>query len=214
MIQAAHLNPTSTFVWGLLHAKKCSLFSTLRNGPNSRDLLEAVHREIGRLYTNLIMFRRTTSPQTILGKSLPSGIFLACSPVVTARDSRIFPNPDKFYPQRWLTPSGQFDETQWKKSERYGNYNQFGKGEHACPGEKVARAFLLDICWKMFLGDSRHPGYDIEIVSGTTNGTGIDNVGVEGAWATDNLGTPFEKGGPVMIKFTRRTLSDTPTQES
>ena len=208
MIQAAHINPAPTFVWGLLHAKKSGLLPTLRNGPNSRDFLESIHREIGRLYSNLITYRLTTSPQIILGKAIPARTFVACSPVVTARDSRLFPDPEKFCPQRWLTPSGEFDQAQWKQSERYGHYNQFSKGEHACLGEKVARAFLLDICWKLFLGDSEHSGYDFEIVSGATNGTGIDNVGVEGAWVTDNLGTPFEKGGPVMIRFRRNTASN------
>lgn len=207
MIQAAHLNPTASFVWGLLHAKKMGILPTLRNGSKSRDLLEATHREIGRLYTNLITFRKTISPQIILGKHIPKGVFLACSPVVTARDPTLFPNPDKFWPQRWLTATGQFDETRVKKTERYGNYNHFGKGEHACPGEKVARNFLLDICWRTFLGNNKDPGYDFEIISGTKDGTGIDNVGVEGAWATDNLGTPFEKGGPIKVKFIKRTFS-------
>ena len=58
--------------------------------------------------------------------------------------------------------------------------------------------------WSIILGDDTHPGYDVEIVSGLKEGAGLDNVGVEPAWAEENLGTPFEKGGPLMVRFIKR----------
>ena len=88
-----------------------------------------------------------------------------------------------------------------KNHQRMGSFTQFGKGEHSCPGEKLGKMFFRDIWWKTILGDIDHSGYDVEIVSGLRDGVGIDNVGVEGAWATDNLGTPFEKGGSLMVRF-------------
>lgn len=81
---------------------------------------------------------------------------------------------------------------------------QFGKGQHVCLGEKMGRMMVMDILWETLLGDAQYPGYDVEIVSGVREGVGVDGVGVEAAWAEENLGTPFEKGDPVMVRFHRR----------
>jgi hypothetical protein len=56
----------------------------------------------------------------------------------------------------------------------------------------------MDILWEVFLGTDSEPGFDVEVLSGIREGVGVDNVGVEAAWATENLGTPFEKS-PVMV---------------
>jgi cytochrome P450 len=180
--------------------------------------------------------RRTTSPQIILGRKIPEGTFVACSPVVTARDPNLFPQGDKFIPQRWLSSNfsgnttrdegedkweagyeGTFDEEQVKKVHRTGSSIQFGKGQHACLGEKLGRMMVIEILWDAILGTSsttsdtvpageeENKGFDIEIVSGVRSGVvGVDGVGVEANWAQENLGTPFEMGEPVMVRFHKR----------
>ena len=35
--------------------------------------------------------------------------------------------------------------------------------------------------WDIILGDGRHPGYDVEIISGVKDSIAIDNVGVKAA---------------------------------
>jgi cytochrome P450 len=185
--------------------------------------------------------RRTTSPQTILGRNIPRGVFVACSPVVTARDERCFVEGDKFLPQRWLTSnpgdgsisnegestdmggikldgdskvrvpglSGIFDENEVKRVHRLGSSVQFGKGQHACLGEKLGRMMVLEILWDAILGSEdggdERKGFDIEILEGLREGVGVDGVGVEANWARENLGTPFELGGPVLVRFHRRS---------
>src|SRR6202035_5312951 len=152
---------------------------------------------------NLLMLRRVTIPQTILGKSIPKDTFIACSPVVTARDPTLFFEPDKFHPERWLK-SEKFDEAAVKKGHRQGSSVKFVKGQHACLVEKLGRMMLLDILWDTLLGDAENPGFDVKIVSGVKDGVGVDGVGVAAAWAEENLGTPFEKGDPVMVRFHKR----------
>lgn len=202
-MNGGHTNQTTTFIWSILHTTRSGILSELRR-TKSRDLLDAVFRETGRIYNNLILLRRLTSPQVILGKSLPTGQFIACSPVATARDPTVFPEADKFRPQRWMSGPA-LDELRLKNMTRLGAFTQFGKGQHACLGEKMGRMMVLDILWGTILGNGEHLGFDVELVSGIKEGVGIDNVGVEAAWAEENLGTPFEKGGPVMVRFKRRT---------
>jgi cytochrome P450 len=200
---AGHTNQSTTTVWTLLHALRSPLLERLRQAT-SNDLLDATFRESGRLYTNLMLLRRITISQEILGKQIPKGTYIACSPVVTARDPDVYPDPEKFRPERWLTDSGELDETRIKHLHRIGASSQFGKGQHACVGERLGRFMVMDLLWGIILGNDKEPGFEVEIVSGIIEGVGIDNVGVEAAWAEENLGTPSEKGGPVLLRFSRR----------
>lgn len=200
---AGHTNQSTTIVWTLLHALRSPLLEQLRRADSS-DLLDATFRESGRLYTNLMLLRRITVSQEILGKIIPKGTYVACSPVVTARDPNVYPDPEIFRPERWLTESGRLDETRIKNLHRQGASTQFGKGQHACIGERLGRFMVIDLLWGVILGDEKEPGFDVEIVSGITEGVGIGNVGAEAAWAEENLGTPSEKDGPVMLRFSRR----------
>lgn len=202
---AGHTNQSTTTVWTLLHALRSTLLERLRQAT-SNDLLDATFRESGRLYTNLMLLRRITISQEILGRQIPKGTYIACSPVVTARDPDVYPDPEKFRPERWLTDSGELDETQIKHLHRIGASSQFGKGQHACVGERLGRFMVMDLLWGIILGDDKEPGFDVEIVSGIIEGVGIDNVGVEAAWAEENLGTPSERGGPVLLRFSRRSV--------
>ena len=205
LLNGGHTNQTTTFVWSLLHAMQSPLLETLRS-QKSNDLLEATFRETARLYTNLMMLRTITTTQTILGKTIPKGTYIACSPIATARDPNLFPDPDKFRPERWLTASNQLDEQEIKNVVKTGASIHFGKGQHACLGEKMGRSVVM-LYWGLILGRDGEEGFDVEIVEGTKDGVGIDGVGVEPAWVEENLGTPFEKDGPLMVVFKKRTAS-------
>jgi len=202
VLNGGHTNQTNTFSWSLLHAVRTPLLETLRNQKSS-DLLEATLRETGRVYTNLMMPRRVTITQEICGHVIPKGSFIAASPLVTARDPVLFPDPDKFQPERWCTPAGTLDDYAIKTAQRMGTSIQFGKGQHACPGEKLVK-MLLSIYWGVILGEDGEAGYDVEIVHGLVEGRGFDGVGVEAAWVEENLGTPFEKDGPLLVRFKER----------
>jgi sterol 14alpha-demethylase len=207
LLNGGHTNQTTTFVWSLLHSLRSpNLLKSIRE-QKTDHLLNVTFRETGRLYTNLIILRRVTIPQVIMGKHIPQGTFVACSPVATARDPSLFPNPDKFDPTRWLTPTNELDEVHIKNVQRIGSSVQFGKGQHACLGEKIGKTIVMDVLWGAFLGNEKESGFDIEILGGLKEGVGIDNVGIEAAFAEENLGTPFERGGPVMVKFKKLAVS-------
>jgi sterol 14alpha-demethylase len=203
LMNGGHTNQANTFTWSLLHAiRSPELLDSLRK-QTTPDLLEATLRETGRMYTNLLLLRRITISQQIMGHDIPAGSFIGASPLVTARDPTLFDNPDSFRPDRWLTPSHTLDDAAIKSAQRTGSSTQFGKGQHYCLGEKLAK-MLIGMYWEIVLGDEENAGFDIEIVGGVVQGRGVDGVGVEGAWTEENIGTPFEKGGPLMVRFHER----------
>lgn len=139
--------------------------------------------------------------QDILGVHVPAGAYIASSPLITARDPNLFPDPEKFRPERWLTPTNQFDSKALTNTLRAGSSTQFGKGEHMCVGRKVGKLTVLDAMWDTILGNGDDSGFDVELIDGIFDGVGLDNVGVEGAWSTRNLGTPFQIGRQVRVRF-------------
>lgn len=141
VLNGGHTNQTTTFAWSLLHAARSPLLSTLRT-RETPDLLQATFREAGRFYTNLILLRKTTTQERILERDVAIGRFVACSPVVTARDPELFSEADKFLPQRWLE-THRFDERGVKNAQRTGASIQFVKGQHACLGEKIGKVLRL-----------------------------------------------------------------------
>ena len=205
LVGAAHSSQTNTFCWSLLHSLKAGILPELRR-QTSNDLLKAVFRETGRLYTGLLIIRRVMAPQMLLGKYIPAGTYVACSPLMTSLDPNVFPEPEKFRPQRWLTESGHYDDVKIVKMQTKGESSQFGKGQHKCLGQKLAKLLIVNTWWPMILGDKTNPGYDMEIISGIKEGVGMDNVGVRAAWATHNTGTPFQLGEAVKVKFSRRKV--------
>jgi hypothetical protein len=67
---------------------------------------------------------------------------------------------------------------------------------------------VLEILWDAILGSQEEgenrKGFDIEILEALRDGVGVDGVGVEANWTRENLGTPFDMGGPVMVRFHQR----------
>jgi sterol 14-demethylase len=203
MMNGGHANQTNTFTWSLVHVIRSPQRLAALRSAKTPDLLEATLRETGRLYTNLIALRRVTVPQEVMGHQVLKGTFLAISPLVTARDPTLFTDPDSFRPERWLTPTDTLDEGAIKTAQRTGASNQFGKGQHYCLGEKLAK-MLITMYWEIVLGDEEHAGYDFETVGELKDGRGIDGIGVEAAWAEENLGTPFERGESLMVRVYER----------
>jgi hypothetical protein len=149
----------------------------------------------------MIIPRLVVTPQIILGKHIPAGTLIVCSPLATARDPNLFPEPEKFRPERWLLPSGVFDDAKMKGVQRMAQSTQFGRVPHACVGQKLGKTMAVETLWDVILGNEINPGYDVQIVSGIKEGVGMDNVGVQPAWTEHNLGTPFQKGPPVLVRF-------------
>jgi cytochrome P450 len=91
----------------------------------------AVWRESMRLYPPAwTVIRRLVQEHTVCGYRLAAGSLLLLSPWVVHRDSRWWPEPDEFRPERWLSESAA-------ARPRY-SYFPFGGGPRQCIGNDFA----------------------------------------------------------------------------
>ena len=92
---------------------------------------EMVLAEAMRLYPPAwAIGRKAIAPFELGGYTIPKAAILIVSPYVTQRDARLFPDPERFDPERW-TPEAR--EARAKFS-----YFPFGGGARLCIGERFA----------------------------------------------------------------------------
>ena len=100
------------------------------------DLTARVVREALRLYPPAWVLPRTcTRPVTLAGRTLPAGSMVVFSPYILHRRADQYPQPTRFDPARWLTPT----------AEHRASYLPFGAGATRCIGEEfgLAEATLI-----------------------------------------------------------------------
>jgi cytochrome P450 len=132
--------------------------------PSVADLarlpyLDAVIRETLRLYPPAYAFgRRVISPFTLGGYEVPAGSEVMTSPYALHRDSRFYPEPTRFMPERWL------DKTQ-AELPRYA-YVPFGVGARICIGNHFAKMELALVLCTLLQQVSLQvvPGYRLQLV--------------------------------------------------
>jgi cytochrome P450 len=87
-------------------------------------LLDAVIRETMRILTPVpLLMRKATHPTRLGDDAIAQGDRVLISALVINRDPKIYPEPDRFEPDRWLSI----------KPSPY-QYPVFGAGGHMCPG--------------------------------------------------------------------------------
>ena len=82
-----------------------------------------------------IVERRTTRDMEFGGYVVPAGKTILLSPYAMHHDSRYYPDPERFDPDRWLPAESA-------KRPRYA-YFPFGAGPHKCVGEPLASMELV-----------------------------------------------------------------------
>ncbi|WP_063726236.1 cytochrome P450 [Nocardia brasiliensis] len=113
------------------------------------DYLGRVISEVLRLRTPLLFMRRTLTAVTVGGVTIPAGSEVVYSPYLLHHDSRWFPEPLRFDPDRWLPENAP----QLTK----GAYIPFAAGAHQCIGKQFATMELTIIAaaicahWKLRL---------------------------------------------------------------
>lgn len=119
-----------------LHAE---LDAVLDDGPPTVDdlprlpYLGRILSEVLRLYPPVhFIDRRPLADTEIDGCAIGAGSYILLSPLFTQRDSRFFPDPDRFLPERWEDGD---------RRPRY-SYFPFGGGPHTCIGMYLARIEL------------------------------------------------------------------------
>ncbi len=101
--------------------------------------------------------RRVVADCEVGGYFFPAGSLVLLSQYVTQRDSRYFPEPTRFDPERWTTPA--------REARPQFSYFPFGGGTRRCIGEQFARTAIILIIatlaatWRTELV----PGYKVEI---------------------------------------------------
>jgi cytochrome P450 len=80
--------------------------------------------------------RRLVADVQVDGWTMPAGSLVVASQWVLHRDPRFWPDAHRFVPERWLTPSGRFDEA--APGQPRGAWFPFGLGQRVCVGESFA----------------------------------------------------------------------------
>lgn len=201
VVFGGHANMAMTIPWLFLHARRSpGALERIRSeailSPNAqKPFLEACLRETGRLYTNISVMRVAQKDNTKVGKhAVPKGTIVVVSPAATQRAEDWGSDAGSWKPERFLKKgayAGWFQKAE---------FVQFGLGQHACPGEKMARMLIFDVVLRIWMKK-----YDVEVVNGLDEGyKGVDGVGAEGSWTEENFGTPSVRGEDVQVRVRRR----------
>ncbi|MHC0433729.1 cytochrome P450 [Streptomyces sp. O3] len=94
-----------------------------------------VFHEALRLHSPLLFTRRALAPVTIGGVAIPDGAELAYSPYALHRDPALFPEPERFKPERW--------EKSAQRRPHLNSFIPFGAGQHKCIGDRFAAAEVV-----------------------------------------------------------------------
>ncbi|NLU75605.1 cytochrome P450 [Streptomyces sp. HNM0575] len=94
------------------------------------EYMDRVLREISRMHSVPLLMRQATAPVELGGVELPVGTELAFSLYALHRDARLYDDPERFDPDRWLPERGS-------QVPREG-YIPFGAGARKCIGDGFA----------------------------------------------------------------------------
>lgn len=121
-----------------LHAE---LHEVLAGGPPTAENLGAlvytrsVVDETLRLYAPWLVVRRANRDVDVMGHHIPSGGDVLYSHHALHRDPELFPDPERFDPDRWAEPGF--------RGRARGVYMPFGAGVHRCVGEHLFLAQIV-----------------------------------------------------------------------
>lgn len=126
---------------------------------NSVTYLTACVQEAMRLHPSVGMLLGRLVPiggANICGYDLKAGTEVGINAWVLHRDPNVFPDPDAFYPERWLADVTSEDHL--KAMHR--SFFAFGHGAHTCSGRHISYLETVKLVPTLLLR------YDIELVNG------------------------------------------------
>jgi cytochrome P450 len=126
---------------------------------NSVTYLTACIQEAMRLHPSVGLILGRTVPQsgaTICGYNLKAGTEVGMNAWILHRDPDVFPDPEMFYPERWLPDVTSEDHL--KAMQR--SFFAFGYGAHTCSGRHISFLETVKLIPTLLLH------YDLELVDG------------------------------------------------
>ncbi|GIK05161.1 hypothetical protein Aspvir_009263 [Aspergillus viridinutans] len=106
-----------------------------RESMNHLPYLQAVLKEAMRLHPSVGLILEREVPKggiTICDRHIPGGTVVGINAWVLHRDARVFPDPNKFIPERWIDSDPQL----LKKMEQ--GFFAFGAGSRTCIGKNIS----------------------------------------------------------------------------
>jgi cytochrome P450 len=114
---------------------KLSTPISYRETMNHLPYLQAVLKESMRLHPSVGLILEREVPKggvTICDRHFPGGTIVGINAWVLHRDARVFPDPDKFIPERWIDS----DPQHLKKMDQ--SFFAFGAGSRTCIGKNIS----------------------------------------------------------------------------
>ncbi|WP_371502092.1 cytochrome P450 [Kitasatospora sp. NBC_00374] len=137
LLVAGHETTATTLTWLYLlldrhpQARGRALAAGGEGSPERREAVQALISETLRLYPSAwLLPRHATEDDTLLGHRIEAGTDILVCPYLTHRDPGLWPEPDRFDPQRFTTPG--------RRPTDPGAYLPFGLGPRACLGLQFA----------------------------------------------------------------------------
>ncbi len=145
--------------WALFHAATNSgvldaLAEEAKHGPASTDTHSLANRMVSetlRLEQSEHLFRRTREELRVGRYRAPPGWLVRVCTQESHRDPSLFPDPDRYDPDRFLRPT-------WKAAA----YAPFGIDGHSCIGEALTRRFTSTLLVRLALR------FHVEVTNGGT----------------------------------------------
>jgi cytochrome P450 len=107
LLNASYQTTASALTWMLLMLTQHPDVLSQLYADQSPALLDGVIRESLRILPPVVFTaRRMVGPATLLGQPLPGGTIVIVSFYVTHHDADIFPDPERFLPERWMATRG------------------------------------------------------------------------------------------------------------